>query len=85
MESGQKEHMKDVKQLGINYTRAKKRVLQTEHHQSALTDHAAVCKHTIHSEGVKLPAKDSDWSKRCMIRYHGGHLHQDVRGSCHQL
>ena len=48
----EKEHihvvMKDAKQLeGVNYTRAKKRESQTEHHQSALADHVAVCNHTI--------------------------------------
>ena len=57
--------MKDVKQLeGVNYTRANKRELQTEHHKSALTDHVAVCNHAINWDGVKLPAKDPDWTKR---------------------
>ena len=42
------EHTKDAKQLeGLNYTRATKRESQTEHHQSALTDHVVVCNHTI--------------------------------------
>ena len=44
----EKEHMKDVKQLkGVNYTRSKKRESQTEHHQSVLTDHVAVCNHSL--------------------------------------
>ena len=60
-----KEHMKDAKQLeGVNYTRAKKRELQTEHHQSAVTDHVAVCNHTINWKGVKLSVTDPDWTKR---------------------
>ena len=38
----EKENMKDVKHLErVNYTRAKKRESQKEHHQSVLTDHAA--------------------------------------------
>ena len=61
----EKEHMKDAKLLeGVNYTRAKKRESQTEHHQSALTDHVAVCMHNIDWEGLKLPAKYPDWTKR---------------------
>ena len=61
----EKDHMMDVKQLeGVNYTRAKKRESQTKHHQSLLTDHTAVCNHTIDWEGVKIPAKDSDCVKR---------------------
>ena len=44
--------MKHVKQLaGGNYASAKKKESQTEHHQSALTDHIAVCNHTIDWEG----------------------------------
>ena len=61
----EKEHMKNAKQReGVNYTTVKKRESQTDHHQSALIDHAAVCNHTIDWEGVKLPAKDMDWTKR---------------------
>ena len=61
-----KENIKDVKQLeGVNYTRAaRERQSQTQYHQSALTDYAAVCNHIIDWDGVKLPAKDSDWVKR---------------------
>ena len=58
--------MKDVKQLeGVNYmyTRARKRQLQQEYHQSVLTEHAAVYNHTLDWEGVKLPAKNSDLVK----------------------
>ena len=66
--------MKDVKQLeGVNYTRAKNRESQTEHHQSALTDHVAVCNHAIDWEGVKIPVKDSEKVEK---RYQRGHLHQ---------
>ena len=66
----EKEHMKDAKQLeGVSFTRAKIRESQTEYHQSALTDHVAVCNHTIDWEGVKLPAKDKK-------RYLRGHLYQ---------
>ena len=65
----EKEHMNYVKQLeGVNYTRAKKRESQTEHHQSVLTDHAAVCNHTIDWEGVKLPSKDSVGAKEVSER-----------------
>ena len=61
----EKEHMKDAKQLeGVSFTRVKKGESQTEHHQSALTDHVAVCNNMINWEGVKLPAKDQDWTKR---------------------
>ena len=59
--------MKDGKQLErVNYTRAKKRESQTEHHQSVLTDHVVGCNHTctIDCEGVKLPAKDADWTNK---------------------
>ena len=57
----EKEHIKDAKQLeGVNYTRANKRESQTEHHQSALTDHVVVNNRTINWEEVKLPAKDPD-------------------------
>ena len=35
-----------------------------EIHQSALTDHIAKKNHTINWEGVRLPAKESDWKKR---------------------
>ena len=60
----EKEHTKDAKQLErVNYTRAKKRESQTEHHQSSLTDHVAVYNHTINWEGVKLPAKDPHWKR----------------------
>ena len=66
----EKEHMKDVKQLEVvNYTRAKKRELQTEHHQSALTDCVAVT-----SQRLRL-----EWK-----RYPRGSLHQEDRVSCHQ-
>ena len=51
--------MKDVKKTGM----VKKRELQTEYYQSALTDHVAVCNQTIDWEGVKIPVKDSDWNK----------------------
>ena len=57
--------MKDATQLErVNYTRVKKRESQTEHHQSALTEHVTVCNHTINWEGVKLPVKDLYWTKR---------------------
>ena len=59
----EKEHMKDVKHLGVNYTRAKKRDLWIEHHQPSLTDHAEVFNYNIDWEEVKLLATDSDWSK----------------------
>ena len=81
----EKKHLKDSKQLeGVNYTRAKKRELQTE--QSALTDDVAVCKHTIDWEGLKLPAKDPDWTKRGIreaicIRKAGPHAINRVRGT----
>ena len=61
----EKEHRKDVNQLeGVKNTRNKKKESQTEHHQSALMGHAAVCIHTIDWEGMTLQAKDPDWSKR---------------------
>ena len=74
----EKEHMKDAKPLeGVNYTRAKKRESQTEHHQSSLTNHVAVCNYIIDWKEVKLPAKDEK-------RYQRGHLHQEGRASRHQ-
>ena len=80
----EKEHMKDLKQLeGVNYIRAKKRESQTEHHQSELTEHAAVCNHAMDCEGVKLPAKESHWNKGGIRE--AGHLHQEGRVSHHQF
>ena len=64
---GRKEHMKGMKQLG-DITPVPRKESQTEHHQSARTDDAAVCNHSIDWEGVKLPSKDSDWSKRGIRR-----------------
>ena len=44
----EQEHMKDVKQLkGQIYTRSRKRVSQTEIHQSVLTDHVRQKNHSI--------------------------------------
>ena len=48
----------------VNFIRAKKRESQTEFHQFALTEHAAVCNNTIDWDGITLPAKDLDWVKR---------------------
>ena len=86
----EKEEMEGAKQLEmVNYTRAKKRESQTEHHQSALTDHVAVCNHTIDWEGVTLSTKDSDWTKRGIsevicIRKAGSHAINHDEG-CHHL
>ena len=83
--------MKDAKQLErVSYTSAKKRESQTEHHQSALTDHVAACNHTIDWEGVKLPAKDQDWTTRGIreaicIRKAGLHAINRDKGRHHLL
>ena len=61
----EKEHKKDVEQVtGLKYTRAQKKTSMLEQHQSALTDHTAQEDHVIDWEGVKLTAKDPDWTTR---------------------
>ena len=61
----EQEQMKDAKHLEEqSYTRARERQSQTELHHSAPTDHAGQNNHIIDWKGVRLPAKEPDYTKR---------------------
>ena len=61
----EKEHKKDVKTLEEKkYTRSRKKGSLLELHPSAITDHVAKENYTIDWEGVKFPARDTDWTTR---------------------
>ena len=59
-----------------------------ELHLSAITDHVAKENHTIDWEGVKFPARDTDWTARWVkeaveIRKTGAHTMNRDRGHNH--
>ena len=61
---GEQEYMKGVQPLEEqNYTRTRKRHLQTETHKSALTDRMGQKDHTIYWKGMRLPAKEPAYKK----------------------
>ena len=60
----EKEHKRDVKPQEKKYTRSRKKDSLTELHPSTIMDH--VENHTIYWEGVKFPARDTDWPARGM-------------------
>ena len=60
----EKEHKRDVKTLQEKYTRSRKKDSLTELHPSATTDHVEKENYTIDWEGVKFPARDTDWTAR---------------------
>ena len=61
----EKEHKRDVKTLEEKkYTRSRKKDSLMELHPLAITDHVVKKNHTIDWEGVKFPARDTDWIAR---------------------
>ena len=61
----EKEHKRDVKTLEKKrYTRYMMEDSLTEVHPSAIMDHIAKANHSINWEGVKFPARDTDWTAR---------------------
>ena len=86
MECGKKELKRDVKTLEEKkYTRSRKKKSLTELHPSSITDHVAKENHTIDWEGVKFPARDTDWTARGVkeaveIRRTGAHAMTRDRG-----
>ena len=85
----EKEHKRYVKTLEEKYTRSRKKDSLTELQPSAITDHVAKKNHTTDWEGVKFPARDTDWTARGVmeaveIRKRGAHsMNRD--GGHHQL
>ena len=49
---------------GVKFTRSRKKDSMSEQHSSAITDHVASMNHTVDWEKTKLPAKESDWTRR---------------------
>ena len=47
-----------MEQLGVKYTRARRKESLTEIHQSALTDHFTSKNHIIDGDGVRPPPKN---------------------------
>ncbi len=61
------EHQKDVNEVTKRkkYTRAERKVSETEYNKSALTDHAAQHNHLIDWEGTKFVDREAqDWPRR---------------------
>ena len=62
----EKGHKRDVKTLEEKkkYTRSRKKDSISEMHPSAIMDHVTKENHIIDWEGVKFPARDTDWTAR---------------------
>ena len=86
----EKEHQWDVRLLEeVKFTWARKKDSVSEVHPSAITDHVTKNNHTIDWEGVNLPCRDCDTTKRGIweaiaIKRTGAHaMNRD--GGHHQL